>query len=79
MSGATNREPEIDLTLCTRCGDCVAACPSGALSMTAAGDLAIDLERCAYCADCEDVCPVGAIALPFDIVIGHHQERGEEE
>ncbi len=79
MTAAGNGVPEIDLALCTRCGDCVDACPSGALSMSAAGELAFALERCAYCADCEDVCPVGAIALPFDIVIGHHEEQGEVE
>jgi formate hydrogenlyase subunit 6/NADH:ubiquinone oxidoreductase subunit I len=79
MTAAGSGVPEIDLTLCTRCGDCVEACPSGALSMSAEGELAFALELCAYCADCEDVCPVGAIALPFDIVIGHQDEQGDEE
>lgn len=79
MTAAAGRMPEIDLRLCTRCGDCVDACPSGALSMTEEDGLAFEAERCAYCADCEDVCPVGAIALPFDIVIGRQHKEGDDE
>jgi len=79
MTAAAGRMPEIDLSLCTRCGDCVEACPSGALSMAAVNGLEFAAERCAYCADCEEVCPVGAIALPFDIVIGRQHAQGDEE
>jgi formate hydrogenlyase subunit 6/NADH:ubiquinone oxidoreductase subunit I len=60
--------PEIDLTLCTLCGDCVAACPHGAVEIV--GDrLVLDEERCVYCGDCEDLCPMGAIALPYEITV----------
>lgn len=60
--------PVIHWERCILCGDCVPACPQGALRLE--GDrLALDEARCAYCGDCEDVCPTGAIDLPFEIVV----------
>jgi len=60
--------PEINEELCVLCGDCVSACPRGALSISRQR-VCLDEETCSYCGDCEDVCPVGAIALPFEIVL----------
>jgi len=60
--------PEIDRSLCILCGDCVSACPAGALSLSQDA-IRLDQEQCAYCGDCEDVCPQGAIMLPFEIII----------
>jgi len=65
MSGAL---PEIDRDICDLCGDCLEACPTGALSISAR-ELSIDYDLCAYCGDCEDVCPKGAIRLPFEVVL----------
>jgi len=58
--------PEIDYALCKLCGDCVIACPCGALSIVDEA-LRLDQALCSYCGDCEDVCPEGAIALPYEI------------
>jgi ferredoxin len=69
--------PEIDHEQCTQCGDCIAACPTGALSMSPAGRIAFDGDTCRYCGDCEDICPMGAIALPFDIVLASDDQAGE--
>lgn len=65
--------PEIDRESCIMCGDCVAACPSSALSLSDEA-VALDEERCAYCGDCEDICPQGAIRLPFEIILSDHPE-----
>ena len=70
--------PEIDRGLCVMCGDCVASCPAGALSLTEDAIL-LDEEQCAYCGDCEDVCPQGAIMLPFEIIVSDHAEAEGED
>lgn len=52
----------VDEATCTGCGDCVAACPPGAISL-AAGHAHIDEARCAGCGSCADACPQGAIVI----------------
>ncbi|MHB1294285.1 MAG: ATP-binding protein [Anaerolineae bacterium] len=69
MSGPA--KPEIDRERCTLCGDCLAACPQGALRMSDQRELLLDESLCAYCGDCDDVCPMDAIALPYQVVILH--------
>jgi len=60
--------PEIDQTICVQCGNCIAQCPSQALSLDQNG-IQLDEVRCSYCGQCEIVCPVDAIALPYEIVL----------
>jgi len=62
--------PEIDAELCDMCGACVAACPTGAVEMGAAGPVVVRPEDCMYCAACEGICPRGAIRCVFEIVWG---------
>ena len=59
--------PTIDPELCSGCGDCVAACPTGALALVVDKAALVRPADCAYCGDCETLCPQGAIALPFEI------------
>jgi ferredoxin len=62
--------PEIDLSLCDRCGICVARCPTGAVEMTAQGPVIARPADCTYCATCEGLCPQGAITCTYEIVWG---------
>jgi len=43
--------------LCDSCGECIAACPEGALSRSADGSVAWDEGRCASCDRCIAACP----------------------
>lgn len=69
--------PQIDVTVCTGCGDCIVTCPTDALALvsgitcTESVEVAvlIDPSACNYCTDCETICPVEAIALPYQVVL----------
>ena len=61
--------PEIDLTLCNGCGECVPACEPGALAMINGKAALVFPERCEYDGSCEPVCPTGAISLPYFVII----------
>jgi len=57
----------INAGLCSRCGKCVEACPTGAMTK-AAGKIVLDRNSCRSiqgleCERCVSVCPVGAIDL----------------
>lgn len=61
--------PAIDAAVCTGCGQCIPACPTGALAMSDGVAVLALPDQCAYCAVCEDVCPVDAITLPYLITM----------
>ena len=60
--------PEIDEAICDGCGDCVAACHAGAVSIVGGKAAVAQPEVCDYCTDCEAACPLEAIHCPFEIV-----------
>jgi len=43
------------------CGACLAACPCGAVSETAAG-VSVDSAACSGCGICASICPAGLLA-----------------
>lgn len=53
---------EIDKDQCIGCGNCIDACPVGALSLE--GDVVTVNEKCNACGACLDACPVEALKLP---------------
>jgi Ni,Fe-hydrogenase III small subunit/NAD-dependent dihydropyrimidine dehydrogenase PreA subunit len=59
--------PKIDPARCSggNCGDCIEACPTGALSVGEAG-LGLDLGRCIFCGECGSTCAAGAISFTGD-------------
>lgn len=61
--------PIIDLTLCSGCGACAAACPEHALMITVDSQQPAFVEpyACTYCTECEAVCPENAIHCPLTI------------
>ena len=62
--------PLINEEICTGCGKCVEACPSGALDLVEGHATIVRPELCSYCGDCEELCPKGAIARPFEVILG---------
>ena len=68
--------PRLDQNLCTGCGDCIAACPTGALAQVDGKAALVFPDLCTYCAACETICPVGAIELPYLICkLGDYDEQ----
>lgn len=61
-----SQEPEVLYfqERCIGCGECVRACPHGALSLDAAGEHVVrDPSRCEPCGECAEACPTGARQL----------------
>ena len=55
--------PLCNAALCNRCGDCLPACPSGAISIEP--HPRIDPEKCLSCFCCVEMCPEKVFVLPI--------------
>ena len=53
----------VDSAACVRCGQCIANCPSAALSMTDDHEVVCDADLCIACYCCEEVCDYSAIRV----------------
>lgn len=60
--------PEIDVFLCTGCGECLEVCRPQALALVGGRAVLVRPDLCEYDGGCEPVCPQGAIQLPYVIV-----------
>jgi len=55
-------KPLVDKELCVACGECIDACPVGAISV---GDECAEIsDECTLCGMCVDACQYGAISMP---------------
>jgi ferredoxin-type protein NapF len=56
------------VSVCTRCGDCVRACPPAILRLDSSGFPEINFARsdCTFCAACSAACTVGALPRVAD-------------
>jgi Ni,Fe-hydrogenase III small subunit/formate hydrogenlyase subunit 6/NADH:ubiquinone oxidoreductase subunit I len=65
--------PVIDFARCTACGQCAAACPSGAIEATAPAPglsrLSLSYAACIQCRECIAACPEAAVATGHDFEI----------
>ncbi|WP_010260901.1 DUF362 domain-containing protein [Treponema primitia] len=58
--------PEIDPSICLRCGDCTRICGSKAMTLSGEGparQVRIDYNTCIRCYCCHEICPVKAIDI----------------
>ena len=67
---------ESDDVECIACGECVANCPEGAISLEETAN--IDVEKCIGCGECLTVCPVDAIETDWEAEMKPFNERMTE-
>ncbi|MBU7033113.1 MAG: 4Fe-4S binding protein [Theionarchaea archaeon] len=53
-------ETGYEVLVCNQCGECIGACPEGALSMEESV-VRINQDRCTGCYICVEACPAGAL------------------
>jgi Ni,Fe-hydrogenase III small subunit/formate hydrogenlyase subunit 6/NADH:ubiquinone oxidoreductase subunit I len=71
------------------CADCVAVCPTEAITRVSGHAVALDLGKCVFCSACVETCPTGAIQhtgdhrlaarTRADLVLGGETGKGLEE
>lgn len=67
--------PELDTGKCSRCGDCVGVCPTGAAHFADNGYPAYERKLCIGCAQCIGLCPEVALRILWGEDAGAFQEK----
>ncbi|MGK2851783.1 MAG: 4Fe-4S dicluster domain-containing protein [Candidatus Limnocylindrales bacterium] len=62
LAAAMRGFPDVDPDRCDAAGECIAACPTTAITL-APPVITIDAGRCVFCGACEAACPEDAITL----------------
>ena len=67
--------PSLESSRCAGCEtkDCLAACPTGAISLCKGSGVALDMGRCLFCRSCEIACPKHAIAFTHEHRMASYQ------
>lgn len=60
--------PVTDDNKCSKCGECVKVCPTGAITLEA--EITTNIEDCILCAACVKACPTGGRVLENDFING---------
>ena len=50
-----------EMKICTQCGECAAACPTGAIKTNLQGAYYVDVSECNLCEACMPACPEGVM------------------
>ncbi len=53
--------PQVNIALCTLCGECVEVCPAGVIEIDE--QVQMDVESCTFCCACIKNCPEEAVSL----------------
>lgn len=69
-------KPEIDISKCTRCKECISRCPSRAIVLVeASNDIGINYDECVFCTLCEEVCPVNAVKMTNEFELAQNDRN----
>jgi len=74
LSLHSNLAPTVNLDLCIGCGDCVAWCPSAAISLENK-KAALNSKRCIGCGECLTICQQEAIDIQWDKNMANFQKK----